>query len=57
MYLEEQKKTFLKHLKNGAMGVALADLLAALGNGEQSILIAAFYMDMQYHLKSILRVI
>ena len=34
-----------------------ADLLAALGNGEQSILIAAFYMGMQYHLKSILRVI
>tara|TARA_B100000242_G_scaffold287714_1_gene254978 strand:- start:21643 stop:22047 length:405 start_codon:yes stop_codon:yes gene_type:complete len=32
MYLEEQKKTFLKHLKNGAMGVALADLLAAGSN-------------------------
>ena len=35
----------------------LADLLAASGNGEQSILIAAFYMGTQYHLKSILRAI
>lgn len=40
MFLEEQKKAFFKHLKNGAIGVALTDLIA--GSSSSSLKLKIF---------------